>query len=107
MLARVARWEGADAESLNSTAAEIRSQGEARGGPPEGVPAKALLLLHDTAGGKALAISLFETEADYEEGDRTLNEMTPPGGGMGRRVAVEKYEVAADFRAESLGGRPG
>ena len=104
MLARVARWEGADAETLRRTAEEIRSQAAEAGGPPEGVPSKALLLLHDTDGGKALAISLFETDADYEEGDRTLNEMSPPGGGMGQRVAVEKYEVAVDLRAESLGG---
>jgi hypothetical protein len=105
VLARVARWEGADAATLNQTAEEIRSQAAEAGGPPEGVPSKALLLLHDAAGGKAIAISLFETEADYEEGDRTLNEMSPPGGGMGQRVGVEKYEVAVDLRAESLGGQ--
>lgn len=104
MLARVARWEGANAESLESSAAEIRRQAEEAGGPPEGVPSKGLLLLQDPAGGKALAISLFETEADYEEGDRTLNEMSPPDDGFGRRVAVERYEVAVDLKAESLGG---
>jgi hypothetical protein len=104
VLARVARWEGADAETLDRTAEEIRNQAADAGGPPEGVPSKALLLLHDSAGGKAIAISLFETEADYEEGDRTLNEMSPPGDGMGQRVGVEKYEVAIDLRAESLGG---
>ncbi|HEY2717074.1 MAG TPA: hypothetical protein VGI73_12715 [Solirubrobacterales bacterium] len=98
MLARVVRWEGADAETLNSTAAQIRQQAEEQGGPPEGVPSKGLLLLHDTAGGKAMAIALFETEADYEEGDRTLNAMSPPGEGMGQRIAVEKYEIAADLK---------
>jgi hypothetical protein len=104
VLARVARWEGADAENMRSSAAEIRQQGEEAGGPPEGLPSKALLLLHDAGAGNVLAISLFENEADYEEGDRTLNEMSPPGDGFGRRVAVEKYEVAIEFRAESLGG---
>jgi hypothetical protein len=99
VLARVARWEGADAESLDSTAAEIRKQAEEAGGPPEGVPSKGLLLLHDSAAGKALAISLFETDADYDEGDRTLSEMSPPGNGMGQRVAVEKYVVAVDLKA--------
>jgi hypothetical protein len=100
VLARIVRWEGADPETLKSTAEEIRGQAAEAGGPPEGVPSKALLLLHDTAGGKAMAISLFETDADYEEGDRTLNEMSPPGDGMGQRVAVEKYEVAVDLKAE-------
>jgi hypothetical protein len=100
VLARVVRWEGADPETLRRTAEEIQSQAAEAGGPPEGVPSKGLLLLHDTGGGKALAISLFETDADYEEGDRTLNEMSPPGGGMGQRLAVEKYEVAVDLKAE-------
>lgn len=100
MLARVARWEGASAENLNSSVAMIRQDAEERGGPPEGVPSKGLFLLHDTAGGKAIAIALFENEADYEQGDRTLNEMSPPGEGFGQRIAVEKYEVALDLKAE-------
>jgi len=104
VLARVARWEGATAEGLRSSAEMIRREGEERGGPPEGVPSQGLLLLHDTDAGKVLAIALFETEADYEQGDRTLNEMSPPGEGFGDRVAVEKYEVAVDFRAETTGG---
>jgi hypothetical protein len=28
--------------------------------------------------------------------------MSPPGDGMGQRIAVERYEVAVDLRAESL-----
>ncbi len=92
MFARVARWEGAEAKSLEESAAEIRSQSDS--GPPPGVPAKQFLLLHDAAAGKALAITLFETEEDYRQGDETLNSMSPPGGGMGERVSVEKLEVA-------------
>jgi hypothetical protein len=97
MLARVARWEGADAEALKATAEEIRQQGEAAGGPPPGVPAKGLLILQDTAGGRTIAISLFENEEDYREGDATLDSMSPPSGGMGKRVAVDKYEVAVQL----------
>lgn len=102
MLARVARWEGASAEGLRSSAEQIRQEAGERGGPPEGVPSKGLLLLHDAEGGKAMAIALFETEADYEQGDRTLNEMSPPGEGFGQRIAVERFEVAVDLRADSL-----
>jgi hypothetical protein len=58
------------------------------------VPAKQFLLLNDKEGGRSLAITLFETEEDYAQGDRTLNEMSPPGEGMGNRTSVEKYEVA-------------
>jgi hypothetical protein len=97
MLARVARWEGADAETLEKSGAEIRNQTDE--GPPPGLPAKRFLLLHDTAAGKALAITLFETEDDYREGDATLNSMDPPGGGMGERVSVEKFELVAHLEA--------
>ena len=93
MYARVARWEGADAKSLEESAAEIRARSEA-GGPPPGVPAKQFLLLHDTAAGTAVAITLFETEDDYRQGDETLNTMSPPKDGMGDRVSVEKFEIA-------------
>lgn len=99
MYARVARFEGADAGVMEKTAAEIRSRAEAEEGPPPGVPAKEFLLLHDTASGKALAITLFETEDEYRQGDETLNSMSPPGEGMGARAAVEKYELAAHVEA--------
>lgn len=97
MYARVARWEGADAETLKRTANEIRANAES--GPPEGLPAKGLWLLHDLEGGRAMAITLFESEEDYRQGDETLNAMSPPGDGMGRRVAVDKYEVAVELEA--------
>lgn len=97
MYARVARWEGANAETLKRTAEEIRSDAES--GPPEGLPAKGLWLLHDLDGGRAMAITLFENEDDYRQGDETLNSMNPPGEGMGRRVAVDKYEVALELEA--------
>lgn len=97
MYARVARWEGASAEMLRQSAAGIRE--DAAAGPPEGVPAKGFLLLQDLEGGRAMAIALFETEEDYRQGDETLNSMSPPGEGMGQRVAVEKWEVAAQLEA--------
>lgn len=97
MYARVVRWEGAEAEAMKESAARIRE--DAASGPPEGVPAKGLLILQDADAGKAMAISLFETEEDYREGDATLSSMNPPGDGMGRRVAVEKYEVAVQLEA--------
>jgi hypothetical protein len=97
MYARVVRWEGADGEALEQSAARIREDAES--GPPEGVPSKELLMLTDADNGRAIAIVMFETEEDYRQGDETLNAMSPPGGGMGRRVSVEKYEVAAQLQA--------
>jgi len=95
MYARVARWEGASAEALEQSAAGIRADAES--GPPEGVPAKKLLLLQDKEGGRTIAITLFESEDDYRQGDETLNSMSPPGDGMGTRVGVDKYEVAVEL----------
>jgi hypothetical protein len=99
MLARVARWEGADAKSLEESAAAIRAQTEADGGPPPGLPAKEFLLLHDTAAGKAIGITLFENEDDYRQGDEMLNSMSPPGNGMGDRISVEKLELVVHVKA--------
>lgn len=97
MLARVVRFEGAEAASMEESAAQIRQ--DAGSGPPEGVPAKGFLLLQDAENGRSLAIALFENEEDYRQGHETLELMSPPGGGMGQRVAVEKYEVAAQMEA--------
>jgi hypothetical protein len=69
-------------------------QERAQSGPPEGVPAVGFLLLHRADEGKAVAISLFETEEDLQQGDAALNDMDPPRPeGMGRRTSVEHYEV--------------
>jgi hypothetical protein len=97
MYARVARWEGASADALDQVATGIREDAES--GPPEGLPAKKLLLLQDKERGRSIAITLFETEDDYRQGDETLNAMSPPGDGMGERVGVDKYEVAIELEA--------
>lgn len=99
MYARVARWEGADAASLEESAAAIRGRAATEGGPPPGVPAREFLLLHDTGAGTAIAITLFESEDDYRQGDETLNSMSPPGGGMGERRSVEKLELVVRVTA--------
>jgi hypothetical protein len=96
MYARVAKFEGADGAALRRTAEEINSR--ASSGPPEGVPATGFLLLIAPDKGTGLAITLFETEEDLRKGDETLNSMSPPGDGMGRRASVESYEVAVDVR---------
>jgi hypothetical protein len=93
MYARVVRWEGAEADAMREATAQIEA--DASQGPPEGVPTKGFLLLNDPDDGRVMAVSFFETEEDYRQGDQALNEMDPPGGGFGQRTAVEKYEVGA------------
>ena len=96
MYARVARFEGGEAESIRQHARDIGSRAES--GPPEGVPAKGFLLLVDPDSGRGLGISLFETEEDLRRGDEVLSSMSPPSEGMGRRTSLETYEVAVDAR---------
>jgi len=92
MYARVARWEGADPHALAAAAAEIDERSES--GPPEGVPAKGLLMLVDRVNGRAMAVTLFETEEDMAKGHEVLNTMSPPGEEkMGQR-SVEIYEAS-------------
>ena len=96
MYARVATFEGGDAAQIRAAAEEINSR--AATGPPEGVPSTGFTLLIDPDGSRAIAVGLFETDEDYAAGDAVLNSMDPPGGGMGQRVSVHKYEVAVDVR---------
>ena len=96
MHARVAMFDGGDPDQVRDVVKEIEQQGQS--GPPEGVPSVGFLLLHHE--GKVIAISLFESEADLQEGDATLNSMDPPvPGGLGRRTSVEAYQVGAKFDA--------
>lgn len=98
MYARVATWEGGSAEAIRAASEEIASR--AASGPPEGVPSVGFTLLVDPEGGRALAIGLFKTEDDLRAGDAVLNEMSPPGEGMGQRASVGVYEVAVDVRQQ-------
>jgi hypothetical protein len=96
MFARIVQFEGGEAESIRSSAAEIA--GRAPTGPPEGVPAVGFTLLTDPEGGRTVAISLFATEEDMQQGHAALDAMSPPGDGLGNRVSVGFYEVAVDLR---------
>jgi hypothetical protein len=97
MYARVAKWEGVDADAMRQSAERLNAGGDS--GPPEGVPAKAFMMLTDPENGRNMAIVLFETEEDMATGDATLNQMNPPEEGAGQRVSVEMYEVAVDLKA--------
>lgn len=90
MYARVATFEGADAAKVRQVGEQIRAQE----GPPEGLPAVGLMIMHNSDG-KVQAITLFESEEDLEKGDAHLSALEPPvPGGLGRRTGVERFEVA-------------
>lgn len=87
--ARVVSFEG-DPEKVRAAVSEINSRSES--GPPEGVPAKEFLMLHNDEG-KALAIVLFDSEEDMRQGDKVLGEMSPPDDAMRRAGPAEFFEV--------------
>jgi hypothetical protein len=95
MYARVARWEGADADALSRFADEIK----AADSPPPGVPATGFLMLMDREHGRSLGIAFFDTEEDLRAGDAAMNAMSPDTAETGTRVSVEMYEVGAEMRA--------
>jgi hypothetical protein len=99
MHARVATFEGGDAETVRKMVDEIKSRSDE--GPPEGVPATGLLLLHSDDGSKVITVSLFDSEDDLKQGDETLNAMDPPiVGGLGQRTSVDLMEVGVKLEAE-------
>jgi hypothetical protein len=87
-LARVVSFDGVTKDRLEEMRSEM-SDGE----PPEGLPAKEIIVLHDPEGEKSLVILFFENEDDYRAGDEVLNAM-PAGDTPGQRASVTKYDVA-------------
>jgi hypothetical protein len=87
-LARVVSFDGVTKERLEEMRSEM-SDGE----PPEGLPAKEIIVLHDPEGEKSLVILFFDTEDDYRAGDELLNAM-PEGDTPGQRASVTRYDVA-------------
>ena len=85
--ARVATFENVPPEALEEITKEIRE-----GERPEGLPATEVVVLADCDGGKLQAITFYDSEDDYRQGDQTLRTMSPPGA-MGA-ASVAKYEVA-------------
>jgi hypothetical protein len=94
MYARVATYEGADSAGVAEAAQNVRDSER-----PEGVPATAFYFLADRDAGKVITIGLFETEEDLRTGNETLNGMSPPGSGFGKRVSVDLMEVVAHMTA--------
>jgi hypothetical protein len=107
MYARIARFEGGDAASIDRQVADMKAQIEATraSGLPADAPAELKTLtetvsrfveLVDRKTGASLGISFCETEEEMRRADEALNKMSPPDDSGGRRTSVEIYEVALD-----------
>jgi hypothetical protein len=87
-LARVVSFDGVTKERIQEMEREMGD-----GEPPDDLPAKEILVLHDAEADKSLVILFFDNEDDYKKGDETLNAM-PTGDTPGQRTAVTRYDVA-------------
>jgi hypothetical protein len=87
-LARVVSFDGVTRDRIQDMESEMRDSE-----PPEGLPAKEIIVLHDAEAEKSLVIVFFDSEDDYRRGDEILSAM-PAGDTPGQRTAVGKYDVA-------------
>ena len=87
-LARVVSFDGVTQDRIQEMQSEMRDSE-----PPEGLPAKEIVVLHDPDAEKSLVILFFDSEEDYRQGDETLNAM-PAGDTPGQRTSVARYDVA-------------
>ena len=87
-LARVVTFEGVGKDRIEEMRRDM--EGDA---PPEGIPAKEIIVLHDAEAEKSVVVVFFDSEEDYRKGDEALNAM-PAGDTPGRRSSVTKYDVA-------------
>ena len=90
--ARVVTFEGVSKDRIE----EMR--GEMDGDPPEGVPAKEIIVLHDAEAEKSVVIMFFDNEDDYRQGDEALNAM-PAGDTPGSRTSTGR--AGSSSRASS------
>ena len=87
-LARVVSFNGVTADRIREMEGEMRDSE-----PPEGIPAKEIIVLHDPEAEKSLVIVFFDNEEDYRRGDEALSAM-PAGDTPGQRSGVARYDVA-------------
>ena len=87
-LARVVSFDGVTKDRMEKMRGRMDEE------PPEGLPAKEIIVLHDAEAEKSLVILFFDSEEDYRAGDEVLNAM-PSGDTPGQRAAVTRYDVAA------------
>jgi hypothetical protein len=87
-VARIVTFDDVSAERL--TEMERQMQDEQ---PPDDIPVKEMIVLHDPNANRAQVIMMFDSDEDYQRADVALNAM-PAGDTPGTRSAVARYDVA-------------
>jgi hypothetical protein len=91
---RVATFE-ADEGAVDRLVADVNSHD----GPPEGVPAKSIMVGVDRTAGRVRVVVRFDSEEALKEGSATLDSMNPPDDANMRRISVETYEIVLERQA--------
>jgi hypothetical protein len=91
---RVVRFTGVDPDRI----ADLKERVAENEGPPEGVPATALRVLHDTEQGTAVVLQSFDSMDDLKAGEEVLSAMDA-GDTPGTRESVDRCEVTIDVSA--------
>ena len=84
---RVATFEDVDAARIAELKASIEG-----GERPNDLPATEVIILHDAAASRSMALIFFDSEDDYAKGDAVLGAM-PAEETPGKRTSLAKYEV--------------
>lgn len=91
MNVRVVRFTDVDSDRLAAVVSRI----EGNDGPPEGVPATGVKVLHDADQGTAVVLQFFNNADDLQAGDEVMSGMDP-GDTPGTRASVDRCEVAVE-----------
>ena len=87
-VARIVTFDDVSAERLAQMERQMQDES-----PPDDIPVKEMIVLHDAAASRAQVILMFDTDEDYQRADAALNAM-PVGDTPGTRSAVARYDVA-------------
>ena len=94
MFIRVVRFTDVDAGRFEGMQERV-SEGD---GPPEGVPATGIKILHDAEQRTAVVLQYFETSEDLQKGAAVLEQMDPSDT-PGTRASVDACEVKLELSA--------
>ena len=94
MYARVVRFTGVTPDGVAKVVADV----EASDGPPPGVNANSMKLLHDAEQGTSIFIAFFDSAEDMRAADAVLGAMDG-GDTPGSRASVDMTEVAIEREA--------
>jgi hypothetical protein len=95
MYMRVVRFADVDPEHLEGQLAARADEG----GPPEGVKASGIKVMHDPDQSTAVVIQFFDTEQDMRDSEAALEAMDPSDT-PGTRASVDRGEIKFEREAQ-------